>query len=104
MHKGIDFAGRLGDPVLAVAAGIVTFSGRRAGFGRLVEVTHGNGYVTRYAHCHELKVEVGQMVRKGDAVATIGSSGRSTGPHVHFEVLRNGRQIDPTRFVSQAGG
>mgnify|MGYP001553161615 CR=1 FL=1 len=101
-HRGIDFAGRLGDPVLAVAAGIVTFSGRRPGFGRLVEITHGNGYVTRYAHCDELKVELGEMVRKGDAVATIGNSGRSTGPHVHFEVLRNGRQVDPTRFVTRA--
>lgn len=104
VHKGIDFAGREGDPVLAVAAGIVTFAGRRAGFGRLVEVTHGNGYVTRYAHCNELRVEVGQMVRKGDTVGTIGNSGRSTGPHVHFEVLRNGRQVDPTRFVTRATG
>lgn len=104
VHKGIDFAGREGDPVLAVAAGIVTFAGRRAGFGRLVEITHGNGYVTRYAHCKDVEVGVGEMVRKGDPVATIGNSGRSTGPHVHFEVLRNGRQIDPTRFVTRGTG
>lgn len=103
-HKGIDFAGDLGDPVLAVAAGVVTFAGRRAGYGRLVEVTHGNGYVTRYAHCDEVRVEVGEVVRKGDTVASMGSSGRSTGPHVHFEVLRAGRQVDPTRFVTRAAG
>ena len=101
VHKGIDFAGRQGDPVLAVAAGVVTFAGRRRGFGTLVEVTHGNGYVTRYAHCEETLVHVGEVVRKGDEVGTIGNSGRSTGPHVHFEVLKNGRQIDPTRFVTR---
>ena len=103
-HKGIDFAGRLGDPILAVAAGIVTYAGHRPGFGRLVEVTHGNGYVTRYAHCDALSVEVGQVVSKGDEVATMGNSGRSTGPHVHFEVLKNGRQVDPTRYVTRSTG
>ena len=103
-HKGIDFAGRLGDPVLAVAAGVITFTGHRPGFGRTVEITHGNGFVTRYAHCDEMRVALGEVVRKGDEIATIGNSGRSTGPHVHFEVLRNGRQTDPTRFVSRASG
>jgi murein DD-endopeptidase MepM/ murein hydrolase activator NlpD len=103
-HKGIDFAGRAGDPVLAVATGIVTFAGERGGYGWLVEITHGNGYVTRYAHCAEVTVEVGELVRKGESVGTIGSTGRSTGPHVHFEVLRGGRQIDPTRFVTRAAG
>ena len=103
-HKGIDFAGKLGDPVLTVAAGVVTFSGRRPGFGIMVEVTHGNGYVTRYAHCADVDVEIGEVVRKGDVVASMGNTGRSTGPHVHFEVLRNGRQVDPTRYVSRSGG
>ena len=100
-HKGIDFAGQLGDPILAVAAGVVTYAGRRPGFGTLVEVTHGNGYVTRYAHLHDVSTEIGQVVSKGDEVGSMGNSGRSTDPHVHFEVLKNGRQVDPTRYVTR---
>ena len=82
----------------------MTFAGRRPGFGTLVEVTHGNGYVTRYAHLNEVGADVGQVVSKGDQVGTMGNSGRSTGPHVHFEVLKNGRQVDPTRYVTRASG
>lgn len=98
-HDGIDIAGRLGSEVIAVASGVVTWAGPRYGFGNLVEINHGNGYVTRYAHNQELVVEVGQTVKKGEIVAKMGTSGRSTGPHVHFEVLINGRQVDPVKFV-----
>lgn len=102
-HKGLDFAGREGDPVTAAAAGVVVFAGRRSGYGHLVEINHGNGYVTRYGHNHELSVAVGDLVRKGDVIASMGSSGRSTGPHVHFEVLRDGRQVDPSTYIAHGG-
>ncbi len=99
MHKGIDFAAGAGADVLAVAEGVVTWSGPREGYGNLIEINHGNGYVTRYAHNAETLVDVGDTVQRGQAVAVVGSTGRSTGPHVHFEVLHNGTQIDPMRFV-----
>jgi murein DD-endopeptidase MepM/ murein hydrolase activator NlpD len=99
-HKGIDFASDAGTDVLAVAAGIVTWAGPREGYGNLVEVNHGNGYVTRYAHAARALVAVGDQVERGQAVAVVGSTGRSTGPHVHFEVLRDGRQIDPMVYVA----
>ena len=98
-HPGLDFAGTAGQRVLAVADGVVSFAGRDKGYGKLVEVTHGNGYVTRYAHNSSLLVEPGQTVRRGQALALMGSTGRSTGPHVHFEVLRNGRPVNPMSFV-----
>jgi murein DD-endopeptidase MepM/ murein hydrolase activator NlpD len=98
-HKGVDFAGSAGENVVAVAAGVVTWSGQRAGYGNLVEINHGDGYVTRYAHNEKTLVNVGETVKRGDPVALMGSTGRSTGPHVHFEVLRNGRQVDPLTFV-----
>ena len=99
MHKGIDFAGKLGGPVIAVAKGVVTYAGKRYNYGQLVEIAHGNGYSTRYAHNSRLLVSVGDTVEKGFQIAEIGSSGRSTGPHVHFEVLKNGRQVNPVRFI-----
>lgn len=98
-HSGVDFAGKEGSNIIAVAAGVVTFSGRRSGYGRTVEVNHGSGYVTRYAHNRENVVEVGDTVKKGQVVAIMGSSGRSTGPHVHFEVLHNGKAVDPKRYI-----
>jgi murein DD-endopeptidase MepM/ murein hydrolase activator NlpD len=98
-HKGVDFAGAAGADVLAVASGIVTWAGPREGYGNLVELNHGNGYVTRYAHGARTLVTVGDQVERGQAVAVVGSSGRSTGPHLHFEVLKDGRQIDPMAFV-----
>jgi murein DD-endopeptidase MepM/ murein hydrolase activator NlpD len=100
-HKGIDFASDAGQDVLAVASGIVTWSGPREGYGNLVEINHGNGYVTRYAHAARTLVAVGAEVERGQAVAVVGSTGRSTGPHVHFEVLRDGRQIDPMAYVGR---
>ncbi len=102
MHKGIDFAGKLGGPVIAVAKGVVTYAGKRYNYGKLIEIAHGNGYTTRYAHNSRLLVSVGDTVAKGFQIAEIGSSGRSTGPHVHFEVLKNGREINPVRFIRAA--
>ncbi len=99
LHKGIDFAGKMGGQVIAVAKGVVTFSGRRYGFGNVIDIAHGNGYTTRYAHNSKLLVSVGDTIEKGFQIAEIGSTGRSTGPHVHFEVLKNGRQIDPVKFI-----
>jgi len=98
-HAGVDFAGREGSSVLAVAAGIVGDVGERFGYGLLVEINHGNGFVTRYGHNDAALVQVGQRVRKGEAIAQMGSTGRSTGPHVHFEVLLNGRTVNPYQYV-----
>jgi murein DD-endopeptidase MepM/ murein hydrolase activator NlpD len=99
MHKGIDFAGKLGGEVIAVAKGVVTYAGRRWGYGKVIDIAHGNGYTTRYAHNSRLLVSVGDTVEKGFQIAEIGSSGRSTGPHVHFEVLKDGREINPVKFI-----
>jgi murein DD-endopeptidase MepM/ murein hydrolase activator NlpD len=98
-HKGVDFASDAGADVLSVASGIVTWAGPREGYGLLVEINHGNGYVTRYAHAARTLVTVGDQVERGQAVAVVGSTGRSTGPHLHFEVVKDGRQIDPMAFV-----
>jgi murein DD-endopeptidase MepM/ murein hydrolase activator NlpD len=100
-HKGLDFPGTAGEPVMAVAAGVVTWAGERSGFGTLVEINHGNGYVTRYAHNQAALVKVGETVTRGEQIALMGSTGHSTGPHVHFEVLHNGTQIDPLIFVKR---
>ena len=98
-HHGIDFAAVAGTQVLAVADGVVSHTGTDGGYGRMVEITHGNGYVTRYAHNAKLLVKPGQTVKRGDPIALMGSTGRSTGPHVHFEVLRDGRPMNPLSFV-----
>jgi murein DD-endopeptidase MepM/ murein hydrolase activator NlpD len=100
-HKGLDFGGTTGEPVIAVAAGVVTWVGERSGYGTLVEINHGNGYMTRYAHNEQALVAVGQMVTRGEKIALMGSTGHSTGPHVHFEVLHNGQQINPLIFVQR---
>jgi murein DD-endopeptidase MepM/ murein hydrolase activator NlpD len=100
-HKGVDFAGSPGSAVTAVGAGVVTWAGERSGYGKLVEINHGDGFVTRYAHNERTLVTVGQTVKRGEPVAHMGSTGRSTGPHVHFEVLRNGRQVDPLSYVGR---
>ncbi|WP_417763754.1 M23 family metallopeptidase [Shewanella sp.] len=104
MHKGIDFAGAEGADVLATGAGVVTWAGNMFGYGNLVEIDHGNGLRTRYGHNKALSVAVGDVVAKGEKVASLGSTGRSTGPHVHYEVLRNGQQIDPKQFVYRHAG
>lgn len=100
-HGGLDFSAPKGSNVRAVAGGVVVFSGRRGAYGNLVEINHGNGYSTRYAHSSQNLVAIGDVVRKGDVVATVGASGRATGPHVHFEVLRDGRSVDPARYVAR---
>ncbi|KZZ61083.1 hypothetical protein A3762_02490 [Oleiphilus sp. HI0125] len=101
-HAGVDFAGKDGSDIISVAAGVVTWSGDRYGYGNLVEVNHGNGYSTRYAHCKELLVSVGEVIEKGQVIAKMGSTGRSTGPHVHYEVLKNGRTENPKKFIHRA--
>ena len=99
MHDGIDFAGKEGSNVVAVAAGVVTWTGTRSGYGELVEISHGDGFVTRYAHNKQNLVEPGDVVRKGQPIALMGSSGRSTGAHVHYEVFKHGRSVDPSSYV-----
>jgi murein DD-endopeptidase MepM/ murein hydrolase activator NlpD len=98
-HKGLDFAGALGSEVLAVAEGVVTRVEKVPGYGNLVEIKHGE-YVTRYAHNQSALVSEGDRVSRGQPIALMGSTGRSTGPHVHFEVLQNGRHVNPLKFVS----
>lgn len=99
-HEGMDFAGANGSDVVAVANGIVVFSGRRDGYGLMVEISHGENLRTRYGHHQELLVRAGQSVKRGDVIGLMGSSGRSTGPHVHFEVLKSGKPVNPARYVS----
>lgn len=99
-HEGIDFAGKEGTDVVAVASGVVTWSGNRYGYGKIVEITHGNGYVTRYAHNAENFVAVGDTIKRGEIIASMGSTGRATGPNLHFEVLRNGRVVDPLTYIN----
>lgn len=98
-HKGIDFQANIGDPVLAVADGVVSFAGDRSGYGNTVEIDHGNGYVTRYAHNSRLSRQVGDLVRAGQEIAKAGSSGRSTGAHVHFELWQDGVVVNPRKFL-----
>lgn len=102
-HNGVDFAGQLGSDVVAVASGVVTWSSDRNGYGLMVEISHGGGYVTRYAHNQKNNVQVGDVVKKGEVIASMGSSGRSTGPHVHFEVYRNGKPVNPASYIARAG-
>jgi murein DD-endopeptidase MepM/ murein hydrolase activator NlpD len=99
MHKGLDFAGKEGEPVVATGAGIITWSGSRYGYGNLVEIDHGDGLVTRYGHNKELNVKIGDVVTKGQTIAEMGNTGRSTGAHVHYEVIRKGKQQDPLPYV-----
>jgi len=98
-HTGIDFAGKSGAEVVAVADGVVTWSSNRYGYGLMVEINHGNGYTTRYAHNSENLVAIGDEVRKGQVVALMGDTGRATGPNLHFEVLRDGRRMNPVNFI-----
>ena len=101
-HTGIDFAGKQGDEIVAVADGVVTWSGDRYGYGVMVEINHGNGYATRYAHNSENLVAVGDEVKKGQVVALMGETGRATGPNLHFEVLRNGSRVNPVNFIRKS--
>ncbi|WP_026301327.1 M23 family metallopeptidase [Colwellia piezophila] len=103
LHKGIDFAGKEDSPVIATASGVVTWAGKRYGYGQLIEINHGDSLSTRYGHNKEILVKVGDVVNKGQDIARMGSTGRSTGPHVHYEILRNDKQINPIKFVYRKG-
>ncbi|WP_295385246.1 M23 family metallopeptidase [uncultured Thiodictyon sp.] len=104
-HQGVDFAAPSGSPVVAVADGVVAFSGRRHGYGNLIEIRHANGYSTRYGHNSSNAVHEGEQVRKGQVIGAVGSTGSATGPHVHFEVLKDGEHENPMQFTgSQAPG
>lgn len=99
VHGGLDYKARRGTPVLATATGKVVKAGRHGGYGKLVEIDHGNGITTRYAHLSRIKVKIGQRVKKGGVVGKVGSTGRSTGPHLHYEVRRKGKTMNPIHFV-----
>lgn len=99
MHSGIDFSGKYRSEIQAAADGIVVWSGDKGGYGLMVEIDHGNGYITRYAHAKELKAKVGQRVRSGDSIAIMGKSGRATSEHLHFEVLKDGKKVNPWPFL-----
>lgn len=99
LHSGMDFRIPLGSPARATAPGVITKAGWNGGYGRMVEVDHGQGYTTRYAHLSRVDVAIGQVVKAGDVVGQTGSSGRSTGPHLHYEVRHDGDAIDPLRFL-----
>jgi murein DD-endopeptidase MepM/ murein hydrolase activator NlpD len=102
MHSGIDFKGPIGSPIFAAAEGRVTFAGRKGGYGNAVEVTHPNGMMTRYAHLSRIDVRPGQLVKAGATLGGLGSTGRSTGPHLHFEVRISDRAINPRPFLETA--
>tara|TARA_Y100000022_G_scaffold176739_1_gene166241 strand:- start:1618 stop:2472 length:855 start_codon:yes stop_codon:yes gene_type:complete len=99
IHKGVDIAYKTETDITSIAAGKVTFSGKKYGYGNLVEISHLNGYVTRYAHNNRNLVKVGELVKKGQVIAKMGSTGHSTGPHVHLEVLKNNKHINPNKFI-----
>lgn len=100
-HDGLDIAGKSGSEILAVADGIVSWRGARGGYGQMIEINHGNGYLTRYAHNKKVVVKLGDRIRKGQLIALMGSTGRSTGPHLHFEILRDGKTVNPVNFVKR---
>ncbi|MEE4289776.1 MAG: peptidoglycan DD-metalloendopeptidase family protein [Erythrobacter sp.] len=102
MHAGLDFRGPFGSPIYAAAVGKVIRAGRHAGYGNLVEISHGNGLTTRYAHMSRIDVKVGETVRAGETIGGLGSTGRSTGPHLHFEVRLNNRAVNPRPFLESA--
>src|SRR5690606_24664343 len=99
MHAGIDFRAATGTPIRSGGAGTVVKAGWNGGYGRMVEIDHGHGLATRYAHMSRILVAEGQKVGTGDIIGESGSSGRSTGPHLHYEVRRNGNAVDPLRFL-----
>jgi murein DD-endopeptidase MepM/ murein hydrolase activator NlpD len=101
IHTGLDFAGTRGTEVLSVASGVVIWASNRGGYGKTVEIDHGNGYRTRYAHSDKLLVKAGDHVNTGQVIALMGSTGRASAPHVHFEVIKDGQRINPGSFVTQ---
>ena len=103
LHTGLDFPADVGTPIMAAAGGVVLSAGMHPQFGQLVELNHGNGLVTRYAHTSRMLVKQGDLVKRGQTIAEVGSTGRSTGPHLHFEVLVEGVQQNPAKFLTPAG-
>ncbi len=99
MHRGLDIASRMGAPIYAPADGVVIFNGAKSGFGNFIMIAHGYGVVTRYGHNSENLVQVGQKVKRGDQIATVGSTGRSTGPHLHYEVMIHGKVVNPNKLI-----
>jgi murein DD-endopeptidase MepM/ murein hydrolase activator NlpD len=102
-HEGLDVAARTGEPIVATADGRVTYAGRKGGYGLTIEIDHGRGYRTRYAHASRIEVRVGQTVSRGEIIGRVGSTGTATGPHVHYEVWRQGRRVDPSEYIFQQG-
>ncbi len=98
-HKGIDISARRNAPIVAPASGIVTYVGKDGGYGRVVRMNHGHGVTTRFAHIEKLLVKKGQRVKRGETIALVGNTGRSTGPHVHYEVHLNGVPVNPLRYI-----
>jgi len=98
-HHGVDIAGKSGTSVLAAASGLVTWAGKKGGYGNLIEIDHGLGFITRYGHNKEMIVKMGDLVKQNDVIARMGSTGHSTGPHVHFEVLRHGKKVNPRKYL-----
>ena len=102
-HEGIDLAAPMGTPIVAPASGVVRRAGREGGYGLVLEIDHGNGIVTRFAHASRLIARQGQRVTRGQTVATVGNTGLSTGPHLHYEIHVNGRVVDPLKYVLPSG-
>ena len=100
-HNGIDLAGPRGSDIMSVADGVVVFAGRKGGYGNVVEIEHSNGHVSRYAHLEKSLVKLKQFVKAGETIALLGSSGRSTGPHLHLEIIKNNKNIDPMLFLGK---
>jgi murein DD-endopeptidase MepM/ murein hydrolase activator NlpD len=103
LHTGLDFPADVGTPILAAAGGVVLSAGPHPQYGQLVELDHGNGLVTRYAHTSKMLVHQGDLVKRGQPIAEVGTTGRSTGPHLHFEVLVEGVQQNPAKFLAGQG-
>ena len=99
MHEGIDISNRIGTPIMAPADGLVTNIGREWGFGKILVISHGFGFITRYGHLSRINVKIGQKVKRGQKIAEMGSTGRSTGPHLHYEVRVNGVPVNPIKYV-----
>lgn len=99
MHNGIDLAGAIGDPIAAAADGVVRFAGTKGGYGKVLYIDHADGTQTRYAHCDALDVQEGDTVARGQRIGTVGNTGRSTGPHLHFEVRKDGHAVDPAPYL-----
>lgn len=101
-HPGMDFASKKGAKIIATGSGVVTWAGPRGGYGNMVQINHGNGISTRYGHAEKVLVKVGDIVHTGQVIALMGSTGRSTGPHVHYEVRKNGRPVNPAPYIARA--